>query len=111
MKFNKAGNAIRNLVFSIAGSQYKDLVAVSFCWKNILGNLLNERTTIKKIEHSTLFVSVTNNVWMQELVLTKHEIIAQIKLKSGVELENIVFYIEGNNNKTVNYFRRKRKHG
>ena len=111
MKFNNAGNAIRDLVFRIAGSQYKDIVAISFCWKSILGNLLSERTILKKIENETLFVAVTNNIWMQELVLSKREIMLQIKRKSGVELNNIIFYLEGNNNKTKNYLRRKRKNG
>jgi len=46
----------------------------------------------------TVFVSVKNNVWMQELVLRKAEIIKDIKGKFNITLNNIVFSIEWNNN-------------
>jgi len=110
MKFNKAGNAIRSLVYRIAGSQYQEIVAVSFCWKKILGTLLSERTELKKIEKKVLFVTVSNNVWMQELVLSKQELIRQIRQHSGVELDDIVFFLEDElGQRQPNYLKRKHK--
>lgn len=111
MKFTKAGNAIRNLVFSIAGSQYQEIVAISFCWNKILGDLISKRTTIVKCENGVLFVSVSNNIWMQELVLTKSDLMEQIAKQSAVKLRDIVFYLDSNENKLPNYLRRKRRNG
>ena len=112
MKFNKAGNAIKSLVYRIAGSQYQDFVAVAFCWNNILGNLLSERTKLIKIENQTLFVAVSNNIWMQELLLNKQELLEKIRKSSGVKLENIVFFLEDDSKeRKPNYLKRKRKHG
>jgi hypothetical protein len=110
MKFNKAGNVIRSLVYRIAGSEYQDIVAVSFCWKRILGRLLSERTELIKIEKNVLFVAVNNNVWMQELLLAKHDLIRQIKQQGDVELTDIVFFLKDQvENQQPNYLKRKRK--
>ncbi|HCX73377.1 MAG TPA: hypothetical protein DHM37_06655 [Candidatus Cloacimonas sp.] len=94
MSFLFAGDAIKKLVYSIAGEKYRDLVTIRFNWERIVGKLLAERTNLKKLQHQTLFVGVTNNVWMQELVLRKQQIIEDIKLMLGISLKDIVFFLE-----------------
>jgi len=112
MKFNKAGNAIKSLVYRIAGSQYQEIVAIAFCWNKILGKLLSERTKLIKVENKILFVAVSNNVWMQELILTKTELLQKLRRMSGIELENIVFFLDDDSgDRKPNYLKRKRKNG
>jgi len=96
MRFFKTGNAVKDLVFSIAGEENHDLVAVAFGWKIIVGNLLAERASIIKLENGVLFIAVTNNVWMQELVLRRSQLISDINRILDVKLSNIVFFIKQN---------------
>ncbi|MDP8202993.1 MAG: DUF721 domain-containing protein [Candidatus Tenebribacter mawsonii] len=96
MKSLKTSNAVKDLVFSIAGKENHDLIAVAFGWKTIVGNLLAERASIVKLENNVLFIAVTNNVWMQELVLRRSQLISDISRKLNVKLSNIVFFMKQN---------------
>ncbi|MDY6915311.1 MAG: DUF721 domain-containing protein [Candidatus Cloacimonadota bacterium] len=89
-----AGDALKQLLYSIAGEKYKDLVTISINWEGIVGKLLAERTNIKSLRHNTLFVGVSNNVWLQELVLRKQQIIEDIKLTLNIPLKDIVFTLQ-----------------
>ena len=93
MNFTQTGSAIHKLVFSIAGPENRDFISIAFGWKNIVGKLLAERAFIHKIENNTLFVAVTNNVWMQELVLQKQMIITKIFDQLTIKISDIVFFI------------------
>ncbi len=88
-----AGNIFRKLVYSIAGSEYRDLVTLSFNWDRVLGRLLAEKATIIKLENRVLYVGVSNNVWMQELVLMKRRILSDIRAVCGLNLINVIFTI------------------
>ena len=94
MRFFKTGNDVKDLVFSIAGEENHDLIAVAFGWKKIVGNLLAERASIVKLENGVLFIAVTNNVWMQELVLRRSQLISDINRILHVKLSNIVFFMK-----------------
>ena len=94
MDFIPVGNALHKLVFELAGTEFRDLVRIAFGWKKIVGKILSQRTAIQKLEKKILFVSVTNNVWMQELILNKSKIITKIKSISNVEIEDIIFFIK-----------------
>ncbi|OPX26138.1 MAG: hypothetical protein B1H06_06095 [Candidatus Cloacimonas sp. 4484_143] len=96
MRFVKTGNAVKDLVFNIAGKENHDLVAVAFGWKTIVGNLLAERASIVKLENGVLFIAVSNNVWMQELVLRRSQLISDINRILHVRLSNIVFFMKQN---------------
>lgn len=63
-------------------------------WKDLLGELLAERARIRKLENNTLFVTVRDNVWMQELVLRKTQLTRDIKRKFNIALDNIVFSLD-----------------
>ena len=93
MRFVKTGNAVKDLVFNIAGEENHDLVAIAFGWKTIVGNLLAERAYIVKLENGVLFIAVTSNVWMQELVLRRSQLINDINRILHVKLSNIVFFM------------------
>lgn len=93
MKISRAGNAIQTLVYRIAGAEHKDLVAIAWSWNRIVGHLLADRTEIRRLDNGVLFISVTNSVWMQELILQKYRIVGAIKRHLGVTIKDIVFYI------------------
>ncbi|MCD6182445.1 MAG: DUF721 domain-containing protein [Candidatus Cloacimonetes bacterium] len=93
MKISRAGNAIQALIYRIAGAEHKELVTIAWSWNRIVGHLLADRTEIQKLENGVLFISVTNNVWMQELILQKYRIVGAIKRHLGISIKDIVFYI------------------
>ncbi len=94
MRSFKSGNAVRDLVYSIAGEENHDLIAIAFGWKSIVGDLLAERASIIKLENGVLFIAVTNNVWMQELVLRRSQLISDVNRMLHVKLSNIVFFLK-----------------
>jgi len=94
MTFTRAGGSLNKLAYSLAGTKYRELMILSFGWRSLLGDLLAERARIRKLSDQVLFVEVKNNVWMQELVLRKSELIKDIKLKFNISLKNIVFSLE-----------------
>ena len=93
MNLSPAGKVWQNLVFNIAGAKYHDFVTLAFGWQKIVGKLLAERTELNKLENNVLFVSVLNNVWMQELILHKSKIIQDIESIFRIKLNEIVFFI------------------
>jgi len=42
-----------------------------------------EKTIIYKFENNVLFVNVSNNIWLQELVLQKYEILRRMVARIG----------------------------
>ena len=94
MSFIRSGGAIQNLLYSIAGEKYENLVTIALAWKKIVGNIVAERSEIQKIDNNILFIAVNNSVWLQEMVLTKKIIIAKIKQRLGIELKDIVFFLK-----------------
>ncbi len=96
MNFTTTDTAIQKLVYKIAGEENRDFISLAFGWKKIVGKLLAERAFIHKIENNTLFVAVTNNVWMQDLVLKKQMIKAKIFAQLKIEIFDIVFFITSN---------------
>jgi len=94
MKSFTTGNAVKDLVYNIAGEENKDLITVAFGWKSIVGKLLADRTEIVKLENKTLFIAVSNNVWMQELVLRRSQLLSDINRILNIKLANIIFFIK-----------------
>lgn len=97
MDLTLAGNNLKKIVYTIAGPEQRDFVSIAFGWKKIVGNLLSERSSINKLENGVLFISVTNNVWMQELILRKFQIMKDINSILNVQLSDIVFFMKSEN--------------
>jgi len=97
MSLVQAGDKLHDLVYSIAGNEHKDILTLFFNWKKIVGNILSDRASIHKLEHKVLFIAVTNNVWMQELILRKSKIISNIDLILKIKLTDIVFFLKDSN--------------
>lgn len=48
-------------------------------WKAIAGDVLAEESRIGRKEGTTLYIHVTNSVWMQELIMRKKELLQRIQ--------------------------------
>jgi len=96
MKYFKTGNAVKDLVFRITSEENHNLIAIAFGWKPIVGKLLADRTEIIKLENDVLFISVSNSVWLQELVLRRSQLLGDVNRILHVKLSNIVFFLKQN---------------
>jgi len=47
-------------------------------WKEAVGDIIDENTTLKNIDKDRLIIVVSNDTWRQELSLRKEEIINKI---------------------------------
>lgn len=94
MKHLGSGNVIQNVLYNIAGSEFRDLVTIALQWKKLIGTLLAERAKVESFQNKTLYVSVNNSVWMQELVLHRKKMIYKIKKQLDIEVADIVFFIK-----------------
>lgn len=94
MELISTGGIIKKVLYDIAGTEYKDLVTIILSWKHIVGKLLAERAKIQGFQNKTLYVAVSNNVWMQELVLHKKIMIKKIKKELDIDIQNIIFYVK-----------------
>ncbi len=93
MSFTNSGSKLQNIVYKIAGPENKNFITLAFGWEKIIGEILAERAFIHKIENNVLFVAVSNNTWMQELVLKKQMIISKIKMILNIQVSDIIFFI------------------
>jgi len=91
MSWASVGNYCRDLVLRIAGEKYYYLALIALSWKDIVGELLAERSAPEKYEHHVLFVKVSNPTWMQELVLIKPMILSRLNQKLNLQCNEIVF--------------------
>ncbi len=61
-------------------------------WKEAVGEIINENTTLQNIEKDRLIIVVSNDSWRQELSLRKEEIISKINELIGEEaIKEIIF--------------------
>ncbi len=91
MPFQTVGKFCRDFVLRLAGEKYRFLALIALNWRNIVGELLAERSTPEKYEHHTLFVKVNNPTWMQELVLIKPQIIERMNKLLETQVNDIIF--------------------
>jgi len=67
-----------------------------FLWKKVVGRDISKQTEPNRIEQGILFVSVSNPVWMNELVFLKSEIIRKLNELIGQKaVKDIKFYLKG----------------
>jgi len=61
-------------------------------WEEIVGTEISRKAKPKKINRNTLFISVTNSTWANELNLMSNQLINKINLFIGEEVvKNIKF--------------------
>jgi predicted nucleic acid-binding Zn ribbon protein len=91
MSWTSLGNICKDLVLKLAGEKYRFLALIALSWREIVGDLLAERSTPEKYEHHVLFVRVANPTWMQELVLIKPQIIDRMNERLNLQVNEIIF--------------------
>ncbi len=59
MKHLGAGNVVQNVLYNIAGSEFRELVTIALHWKKLVGAILAERARVEGFQNKTLYVGVT----------------------------------------------------
>jgi predicted nucleic acid-binding Zn ribbon protein len=93
MGFKSTSNFLNDLVISLAGEELRDYSIILIGWKNIVGRIVADKAKPVNINNGVLKVAVRNNIWLQELILYKHKIRSQYKKKHGLDLKDIIFYV------------------
>jgi hypothetical protein len=91
MPWSSFGNWCRDFVLRLAGEKYHFLALIALSWREIVGDLLAERSMPEKYEHHVLFVKVSNATWMQELVLIKPQIINKMNKLLDLQVNEIIY--------------------
>lgn len=86
-------NDCRQIIFRLAGERYLGFVKLYMAWPAVVGTLLAEKSMPIKLDEQILYVAVSNNTWMQELVLLKNKIKQELTKKSSVAVIDIIFTI------------------
>jgi predicted nucleic acid-binding Zn ribbon protein len=64
-------------------------------WEKVAGRKIAERSQAVDVQNKTLIVEVENNVWMQELVLLKPQILKKLaKAAKGSPIKDIRFRLK-----------------
>ncbi len=95
MPWSSIGNFCQDFVLRIAGDKYRFLALIALNWKNVVGDLLAERSTPEKYEHHVLFVKVSNPTWMQELILIRQQIMDRLNNLLDLQVNDMVFFTGG----------------
>ncbi|MDP8209720.1 MAG: DUF721 domain-containing protein, partial [Candidatus Stygibacter australis] len=77
MAFRATGDFLYDLIIRIAGEDNKDYTTILMGWKKIVGKSVAEKAKPVKYENNVLKVTVSNNIWLQEMILYKHKIRAK----------------------------------
>lgn len=91
------GKPIKNILLNFlqsAGIQekYEENIAVAY-WESIVGDEIARHTEPQKVADGTVFVKVDDNVWRNELVFFKKQIIAKLNTRIGKNvIKDVKFY-------------------
>ena len=93
MALSRADNRFQSVIYRLGGERHQRFIRVYLAWKQLVGDLLSERSHPVKLDNDVLFVGVQNSAWMQELILLKADIIKNYKSQFGEDLQDIIFTI------------------
>ncbi len=91
--FVKISSIIENLIQNLSDKGFSREIKTAFLWRRIVGDILDNKTRILKLDNNVLYILVDNNIWLQELVLKKTEILDQLnsQLDPPYQIKNIIF--------------------
>lgn len=91
--FVRINSIIENLIQNLSEKGFSREIKTAFLWRRIVGDILDNKTRILKLENNVLHILVENNIWLQELVLKKTEILDQLnsQLDPPYQIKNIIF--------------------
>ncbi len=102
MGFSKIGNSLPDFLVRIFGESHRDYVMLALNWRYIVGEFLTNYSKVMKLENKTLFVSVSNSVVMQELILIKDELKMKIGRNLNIPVKDIIFYTSNDQKQSKN---------
>jgi len=94
MAFRATGDFLHELIIRIAGEDNRDYTTILMGWKKIVGKSVADKAKPVKFENDVLKVAVTNNIWLQEMILYKHKIRAKYRNKYGLDIQDIIFFVK-----------------
>ncbi len=91
--FVRINSIIENLIQNLSEKGFSREIKTAFLWRRIVGDILDNKTRILKLENNVIHILVENNIWLQELVLKKTEILDQLnsQLDPPYQIKNIIF--------------------
>ncbi len=89
----RAGSAIDELLYWLAGEENRDFMTLCLQWKKLVGELIADRSFVQRFENGNLHIGVENSVWMQELVLNRVRLLEQLNQLPDIEVKELVFFI------------------
>lgn len=78
--FTPIGSIIESLLRNLSKKGAAREIRIGLLWRKSVGHLLAAKTRLERINHNTLVVRVDNNIWLQELVLRKPDIIRKMNM-------------------------------
>ncbi|MEF3694242.1 MAG: DUF721 domain-containing protein [Candidatus Cloacimonadota bacterium] len=85
--------ACRQMVMQLAGERFRDFVVLYRSWAAVVGDILSSRSYPIKYDKGFLYIAVSNNVWLQELVLLKKKIMLELNKRTGISINEVYFVI------------------
>lgn len=83
----------KTLALRLGGEKYAHFIRLYLDYREVVGELLAQKSQPFRYKDEVLFVAVENNSWLQELVLRKQELIAKYQSVSHIKLRDILFFI------------------
>lgn len=83
----------KTLALRLGGERYASFIRLYLDYKEVVGELLAQKSHPYRYKDDVLFVAVENNSWLQELVLKKQELIARYQAVSRIKPKDILFFI------------------
>ncbi len=97
----------KSFILKVAGERYRDFALALVCWEECVGELMASHSNVEKYEDGILYISVVDNVWLQEFSLLKSQIIERLHIRGGMAIREIVFYSK--NQKEYKWLRTKKR--
>ena len=100
-KFN-----IRSFLLKVAGEKYRDFALILLHWRGCVGKGMDSCSLVEKFENGVLYISVVDNIWLQEFFLLKEEIMDRLHSRTGLAFRDVIFYLK-NNREVYKWLRKK----
>jgi predicted nucleic acid-binding Zn ribbon protein len=91
--FTRVDKILDDLIEQFSEAGFSREIKIGLLWSKSVGRLLANKSQIYRLENDVLFVLVADNVWLQELVLRKPQIIKKINksLPDKEQIKDIIF--------------------
>ena len=84
---------INGFLARLASDTHQELLTIIFAWKSVVGEDFYAHSRIVRYEKKTLFVSIANHVWAQEITLQRPVILEKLREKTKLEINKIIFLL------------------